>query len=101
MKLWLQKRPKDPLACLFPNQFGKKISVGAVSQIVKRMATHASLAGRFASHSLRIGGATAAMRAGMTMPQIRAIGGWESKAITRYLRGIGAAKAGATQRMGF
>ncbi|CAG8841884.1 27510_t:CDS:2, partial [Racocetra persica] len=65
---------------LFVSRQGKKISVSAVGLIVKQFAEHAGLNGRFTAHSLRIGGATAAMATGISLTQIRAIGGWDSKA---------------------
>lgn len=60
------------------------------------MAQMVGLTGRFTGHSIRIGGATAAVQAGMTMAQIRAIGDWESHAVLVCLRAVGAASAKAT-----
>ena len=62
---------------LFPSVTGRSISGQAVNAIVKRVANHAGLVGRYSGHSMRIGGATAALQGGMSMEQIRAIGGWE------------------------
>jgi hypothetical protein len=56
---------------------------------------------RYSSHSLRIGGATAALAAGMSMDQIRAIGGWKSDVIDRYLRQVEVARTGLSGLMGF
>ncbi len=51
------------------------MSVASISAVVKRVAEHAGLDGNYSGHSLRIGGATAAVAGGMSMEQIRAIGG--------------------------
>jgi integrase len=87
---------------LFRSAFGKrgKLSISSVSNLVKQVAKDAGLDGKFSSHSLRIGGATAGMLGGLTMEQIRSIGHWESDAILLYLRSIGASVAGASRRMG-
>ena len=79
----------------------KPITTNAISQIVKRIAAEAGFKGRFSSHSLRIGGATAAMMGGMSLEQIMAIGNWKSAAVNMYLRALGSAKAGASKKMGF
>ena len=78
----------------------KKLSVSLLSNLVKRVAREAGLKGRFSSHSLCIGGATAGMMGGMSMEQIRAVGHWESDAVLLYLRSVGASLAGASRRMG-
>lgn len=79
----------------------KPLSTNAISQIVKKMALEAGFQGRFSSHSLRIGGATAAMMGGMSLEQIMSIGNWKSAAVNMYLRALGSAKAGASKKMGF
>ncbi len=78
---------------LFPSISGGKLNGPAVNAIVKRIAAHAELKGRYT-------GATAALQGGMAMEQIRAIGGWESKAVLLYLRSIAAANNGASFKMG-
>ena len=65
------------------------------------MAWRTGIEGKFSGHSLEIGGAVVAMMGGMTMAQIRAFGGWESKAVQFYLQAIGAAAAGASRSMDF
>ncbi len=87
-------------ALLFPTVKGTPLKTASVSAIVKRVAMNAGLEGRFSGHSLRIGGATAALQGGMTMEHIRSIGDWESKAILFYLRSVGAANIGASTKMG-
>ncbi|CAG8573449.1 11578_t:CDS:2 [Gigaspora margarita] len=62
-----------------------QLLVGAVGAIVKRVAENAKVQGRYTAHSIRIGGATAAMAAGLSLAQIRTIGGWDSKAIKKLL----------------
>ena len=73
----------------------------AVNSVVKRLAQHLQLDGKYSGHSLRIGGATAAMEAGLTLEQIQAIGGWNSPAVHRYLRLVGTAQMGTSEKMGF
>ena len=65
------------------------------------MAQHLSLDGKYSGHSLRIGGATAAMQAGLTLEQIQTIGGWKSPAVHLYLRLIGTMQLGTSEKMGF
>jgi integrase len=94
------RRFKNGESLLFTSRTGSKLSTAAVSAIVKRIAANAKLEGKFSGHSLRIGGATAALQGGMTMEQIRAIGEWHSKAVLFYLRSIAAARTGASKKMG-
>ena len=69
---------------LFTSVISKKISMSLVSSVVKEAALLAGLSGKFSSHSLRIGGATAAMMGGLSMEQIHSIGHWESEAVLLY-----------------
>jgi integrase len=62
----------------------KGVSVSAISSVVKRMAAKAGIVGKFSSHSLRIGGASAAIKGGMSMEQVKAIGGWISEYINLW-----------------
>eukprot|EP01087_Luapelamoeba_hula_P023388 TRINITY_DN857_c0_g1_i5.p1 TRINITY_DN857_c0_g1~~TRINITY_DN857_c0_g1_i5.p1 ORF type:complete len:471 (-),score=61.30 TRINITY_DN857_c0_g1_i5:898-2310(-) len=55
---------------------------------------------RVSSHSLRIGGATAAMLGGMTKEQIMTVGGWRSGAVELYIRSLEPAVFRASERMG-
>ena len=57
------------------------MAVGAVGDIVKSVASNAGMKDRFTAHSIRIGSATAAMEAGLSLTQIWAIGGCGSKAV--------------------
>ena len=77
------------------------LTVSAMTSIVKRFAEHAGLNERYMAHSIRIGGATAAMKGGMTFEQIQAIGGWVSEAVRLYMRSVGMAELGASALMGF
>lgn len=86
---------------LFLGVNGRAMSTSAISSVVQRMAQRVGAEGRFTGYSLRIGGATAAVRGGMTTAQIRSVGDWESKAILFYMRAVGAAGAGMSARMGF
>src|SRR5208283_2056890 len=53
-----------------------KLSSATISALVKKVAEDAGFKGKFSSHSIRIGGATAAVMGGMSMEQIRSIGHW-------------------------
>ena len=77
------------------------LAPASVSHAVKEMAAHAGLGAGYSGHSVRIGGAVAALAGGMTEPQIRAIGDWTGNALLLYLRADGSAIAGASRAMGF
>ncbi|CAG8560831.1 7007_t:CDS:2, partial [Scutellospora calospora] len=97
---YLKICPKTPANWpLFLSKTKKQMSVGAISAVVKRMAEHAHLTGCYTAHSIRIGGATTAMEAGFSLTQIRAIGGWDSKAVMLYLRSIGTAQLEISKKM--
>jgi site-specific recombinase XerD len=99
---YLKVRPHTcAKAPLFLAQNGNRMTPGAVNSVVKRVAEHLQLQGRFSGHSLRIGGATAAMEAGLSLEQIQSIGGWKSPAVHLYLRLVGTAQLGTSQKMGF
>jgi hypothetical protein len=67
---------------------------------VKKVAKEAGAPGRFASQSLRIGGATAGVAGGLDYAEITAIGNWKSASAIRYMRARAAAERGASRRMG-
>lgn len=90
-----------PNDLLFTSVKGKELSSGAVSSIVKKMAERNGCVGRFTSHSLRIGGASAAVAGGMSLAEVAAIGGWVSGAMELYLRSMESARSGASSKMGF
>jgi len=103
MKRWLAAHDwLDNEDFLFPSltRPGERLTTERISNIVKEVAVFSGLQGRFSSHSLRIGGATAAVMAGMTLAEVFAIGGWMSKSLEHYLRAIGSAKSGASKKMG-
>ena len=87
---WIQLRramgiPDD--APLFCHASGEMITVNEVRDIVK---TAMEAAGfdpkRYGAHSLRIGGATAALAAGVPPALIRLLGGWSSDVYQIYCR---------------
>jgi integrase len=100
MELYLQERG-DGAGWLFVTATGRQMSTGAVSSLVKRAAEVAGLEGHYSSHSLRIGGATAALEGGMSKEQIKAIGGWSGEAVERYMRAREVAQLRASRLMGF
>jgi integrase len=83
---------------LFVTVAGRPLSRSAISSLVARAAAAAGLDGRFSGHSLRIGGATAAARAGASMATVKAVGGWSSDAVRRYVRPFA---GGLSALMGF
>ncbi len=100
LRMYLEERGSAAGPLFLSNQ-GKQLSTSAISSIVKRVAALAHLPGRYSSHSLRIGGATAAMIAGLSLEQIKAIGNWQSEAVMRYLRLTQTAFLDVSKRMGF
>lgn len=85
---------------LFCDAAGKQLSTSAISAICRRMVERADLPVKVSSHSLRIGGATAAMAGGMSKERIMAIGGWASGAVGRYIRSLEPLALSASRRMG-
>ena len=66
---------------------GRAIRVGEVRSMVKTLMRSLGLdPRRFGAHSLRIGGATAALAAGMSAAAIRAAGRWSSDIYLIYCR---------------
>lgn len=97
LRRWLRVRPRlaaPAEGALFVSAQGARLSTPAVGSIVKRAAALAGLQGHYSAHSLRIGGASAALAAGASLAQIQAVGGWSSDAVRRYLRPSFAASTG-------
>jgi hypothetical protein len=86
----------SPPSLLFRSITGAPLTSSAISSICKRMVDAAGLDAVVSSHSLRIGGASAAMIAGLGRAQIMAIGGWQSDAVDRYLRAFEVTRMGAS-----
>jgi hypothetical protein len=84
----------------FLNHRAKALSSQIVKDMVRSVASHAGLQGRFGSHSLRISGACLAILGGLSLEQTMAIGCWRSRAIEQYLRAIVAAASHASFHMG-
>jgi len=70
---------------LFSDAAGRPLSPSAVSSIVKNMVDHSGIEGFFSGHSLRIGGASAALAAGFTVDEVMTLGAWKSDAVRQYL----------------
>jgi integrase len=102
LRRWLEHRrgqgarPGDPL---FVSALGLPVNPSLISSAVQRMARTVGAEGHFTGYSLRIGGATAAQMAGLSMAQIQAVGGWLSPAVQHYLRASGAAQRRASALM--
>ena len=71
---------------LFVTVTGRPLSRPAISALVARAASSTGFDGKFSGHSMRIGGATAAVSAGASMATVKAVGGWSSDAVRRYIR---------------
>jgi integrase len=71
---------------LFRSSTGGKLSSGAISSICQRMVKACGRKEVVSSHSLRIGGATAAVEGGLMREKVMTIGGWTSDAINCYLQ---------------
>lgn len=90
-------RPESAFA--MPGQDGRALTTGAISDRLRAMAAWADTEGTFSSHSLRIGGAVAAVQAGVPVGTVMAIGGWRSDAVMLYLRSLAAACDGLSERI--
>ena len=71
---------------LFLDKGGSAISKSTFSGRLAELAAAVGVEGKVTPHSLRIGAATAAWRAGFSDSQIQALGRWKSRAFMRYLR---------------
>ena len=72
---------------LFCHENGVPITVAQVRDMVKEVALAAGLdPTRYGAHSLRIGGATAALAAGVSPSLIRLLGRWSSDVYEIYTR---------------
>ncbi|CAG8807283.1 32675_t:CDS:1, partial [Racocetra persica] len=60
---------------LFLNYKKKKMTAAAISTVIKWITDHIEIKECFTAYSLRIREATAAMKGGMSLTQIKAIGG--------------------------
>jgi integrase len=100
LKEWLRVRGTRP-GLLFTACGGRPLSTSTISAVCQRMVAAAGRSEVVTSHSLRIGGATAAVEGGLTREQAMTIGGWESDAVDRYLRARELAAEGVSHRMGF
>jgi site-specific recombinase XerD len=85
---------------LFRSRTGAAMTTAAITALCRRAVAAAGCLERVSSHSLRIGGATAAVEGGMTVEQVMTIGGWRSNAVHRYIRARRTASVGASLRMG-
>ena len=101
---WLKRladyHRENTTTLIFAGFDGKPLSSAELTGIVRKAAKIAGVTGEYSSHSLRIGGATAAAIGGLYVTTIQAIGGWESLAVLRYIRSIVGVKKKATERMG-
>ena len=77
------------------------MSASAVSPIFRRIAQDAGVRGPFSGHSLRIGGASAALSGGLSVDQVKAVGGWKSDAVKQYLAPVLLQSDSVSQLMGF
>jgi integrase len=80
--------PNSDLASspLFLDKGGSAITKSTFSRRLAELAAAVGVEGKVTPHSLRIGAATAAWRAGFSDSQIQSLGRWKSRAFMRYLR---------------
>lgn len=71
---------------LFVDRGGSAITKSVFSSRLSDLASAVGVEGKVSPHSLRIGAATAAWRAGYSDSQIQALGRWKSRSFMRYLR---------------
>jgi len=101
MRDWLNFYQVEPESWLFPGATGAgSVTGGAINELVKKIMRTFGFGGRYTGHSLRIGGATAALKGGLTIDQIRSIGDWQSDAVLLYLRASAVAELGGSSLMG-
>jgi hypothetical protein len=91
--------PEAPI--FYSLRTNKAISGAVVNTVVKYMVKETGGSEEVAGHSLRIGGCCMGMTGGLSMAELRAIGGWTSNAIRHYLRSQACAEGKASERMGF
>jgi hypothetical protein len=98
----LKQSGEGPEAPIFYNlRTYRAISGGVVNTVGDDMVTALGGTEEVAGHSLRIGGCCMGMSGGLSMAELRAIGGWTSNAIRHYLRSQACAEGKASERMGF
>ena len=86
---------EDPL---FASDKGKTLTVSAISGIVKNMVKAAEMNVQVSGHSLRIAGATLAVKGGWEMADICAVGGWR---VLLCLRDSAVAQKQGSRSLGF
>ena len=94
-------RWQDDEDALFTNSDGRHMSVTSISAVVKNMVAKAKIECRVSGHSLRIAGATLAVKAGWEMADICAVGGWRSNSVLVYLRDSAVAVKKGSTSLGF
>jgi len=77
----------EAITPLFRLAHGTAVTIGELRRVIKTLMERVGLdPRRFGVHSLRIGGATAALAAGLSPAQIRAAGRWGSDVYQIYTR---------------
>jgi hypothetical protein len=95
---WLLRvKKKGPF--LFAGSFA--LSTIEISWILRLVASHIGVEGKYSSHSLRIGGASEAAFAGFNNAAIMAIGEWNSTAIDKYFRSEFSSNRNVSHQLGF
>lgn len=85
---------------LFTKLDGAPITKSVFSARLTELAGKVGVEGKVTPHSLRIGAATAAWRAGFSDSQIQSLGRWKSRAFMRYLRIDNETLAGLSTKLG-
>lgn len=95
-----QWRPGSANRFFFTRANGRPYSTENIKDFIRTLATFAGLKGKFGGHSIRITGACLAVLGGMSLEQVKSIGGWRSNVVETYLRGLVAVAGEATTKMG-
>ena len=97
---FIRRRPKtgdDSL--LFVTRDGKPVEAVWFRGMLKLWCSKVDASGTFNTHSLRIGGATAAADAGLSDSEIQRLGRWASTAFTKYIKPSSASLARLNQQI--
>ena len=92
--------PTHPQAPMFTDASGHPINSTWFADKLKQEAFKSGLRGDVTPHSLRIGAATTAWRAGFSDSQIQTLGRWKSDSFKKYLRKSSKDSARLSGRLG-
>lgn len=79
---------KNRAGKLFLTVTGKELSSDAISKVVKHRMIALGFSGVWSGHCLRVGAACFAAERGLSITEIKSLGGWKSDTFVRYIRDI-------------